>query len=161
MVRLLFCVFFFSSRRRHTRCALVTGVQTCALPICLRALTFSRAADAQVPPLAPMLSDPIDYPVTAGERLAISVYFPEKTAPPAHAQMVDIVAGDATGSLDLVSPRRARASGVVSGLAIGGSAATRVLVTFGDSITEGAGAKPGAEERRVGKESARKCRSRR
>src|SRR3546814_3916685 len=24
---------FFSSRRRHTRCALVTGVQTCALPI--------------------------------------------------------------------------------------------------------------------------------
>src|SRR3546814_4054961 len=27
--------FFFSSRRRHTRCALVTGVQTCALPIWL------------------------------------------------------------------------------------------------------------------------------
>src|SRR3546814_7781142 len=27
------CWFFFSSRRRHTRCALVTGVQTCALPI--------------------------------------------------------------------------------------------------------------------------------
>src|SRR3546814_15607473 len=32
-------VFFFSSRRRHTICALVTGVQTCALPI-------SRAAEA-------------------------------------------------------------------------------------------------------------------
>src|SRR3546814_2322798 len=29
----LVCFFFFSSRRRHTRCALVTGVQTCALPI--------------------------------------------------------------------------------------------------------------------------------
>src|SRR3546814_23719 len=28
-----FIMFFFSSRRRHTRCALVTGVQTCALPI--------------------------------------------------------------------------------------------------------------------------------
>src|SRR3546814_10814021 len=27
------CFFFFSSRRRHPRCALVTGVQTCALPI--------------------------------------------------------------------------------------------------------------------------------
>src|SRR3546814_18853496 len=26
-------IFFLSSRRRHTRCALVTGVQTCALPI--------------------------------------------------------------------------------------------------------------------------------
>src|SRR3546814_1118182 len=30
-----FVFFFFSSRRRHTRCALVTGVQTCALPICV------------------------------------------------------------------------------------------------------------------------------
>src|SRR3546814_1022285 len=29
----LLFMFFFSSRRRHTRCALVTGVQTCALPI--------------------------------------------------------------------------------------------------------------------------------
>src|SRR3546814_2801000 len=29
-------IIFFSSRRRHTRCALVTGVQTCALPICYR-----------------------------------------------------------------------------------------------------------------------------
>src|SRR3546814_6917586 len=29
----IFFVFFFSSRRRHTICALVTGVQTCALPI--------------------------------------------------------------------------------------------------------------------------------
>src|SRR3546814_4994826 len=28
--------FFFSSRRRHTICALVTGVQTCALPISSR-----------------------------------------------------------------------------------------------------------------------------
>src|SRR3546814_4233518 len=33
----MFC-FFFSSRRRHTRCALVTGVQTCALPIFLRSI---------------------------------------------------------------------------------------------------------------------------
>src|SRR3546814_732704 len=30
----MICFFFFSSRRRHTRCALVTGVHTCALPIC-------------------------------------------------------------------------------------------------------------------------------
>src|SRR3546814_5758803 len=30
-------IFFFSSRRRHTSCALVTGVQTCALPILAKA----------------------------------------------------------------------------------------------------------------------------
>src|SRR3546814_555702 len=37
--------FFFSSRRRHTSCALVTGVQTCALPIypCLRLLRAEAA----------------------------------------------------------------------------------------------------------------------
>src|SRR3546814_8413649 len=60
----MFFVFFFSSRRRHTRCALVTGVQTCALPILdgrvgqhgqrthLRAVTRRRLASstrAQVP----------------------------------------------------------------------------------------------------------------
>src|SRR3546814_12034804 len=33
MFSLFSFIFFFSSRRRHTRCALVTGVQTCALPI--------------------------------------------------------------------------------------------------------------------------------
>ena len=32
-VKKIRCSFFFSSRRRHTRCADVTGVQTCALPI--------------------------------------------------------------------------------------------------------------------------------
>src|SRR3546814_17870885 len=37
-------LFFFSSRRRHTRCALVTGVQTCALPISL-SLEDADAAD--------------------------------------------------------------------------------------------------------------------
>src|SRR3546814_2337657 len=34
--------FFFSSRRRHTRCALVTGVQTCALPILGAVYNHSR-----------------------------------------------------------------------------------------------------------------------
>src|SRR3546814_9425446 len=36
--------FFFSSRRRHTRCALVTGVQTCALPILLAELRSTQAS---------------------------------------------------------------------------------------------------------------------
>src|SRR3546814_3844050 len=34
LVVVLCGIFFFASRRRHTRCALVTRVQTCALPIC-------------------------------------------------------------------------------------------------------------------------------
>src|SRR3546814_7983619 len=48
-----FVCFFFSSRRRHTRCALVTGVQTCALPICTapgpnRPETMSRPSVAAI-----------------------------------------------------------------------------------------------------------------
>src|SRR3546814_2190223 len=46
-------VFFFSSRRRHTRCALVTGVQTCALPISL--LRF--AGELHLGRLAPIALD--------------------------------------------------------------------------------------------------------
>src|SRR3546814_20416570 len=41
-------LFFFSSRRRHTRCALVTGVQTCALPI------SPKLAEDLVPKLLPL-----------------------------------------------------------------------------------------------------------
>src|SRR3546814_1031740 len=42
--------FFFSSRRRHTRCALVTGVQTCALPIFPGSSAyFSPIAGALIP----------------------------------------------------------------------------------------------------------------
>src|SRR3546814_9864461 len=44
-------MFFFSSRRRHTRCALVTGVQTCALPIsftrCDMAMFVHRHTDGK------------------------------------------------------------------------------------------------------------------
>src|SRR3546814_4143600 len=43
--------FFFSSRRRHTRCALVTGVQTCALPVSA-ATTGATRAGATPPPRA-------------------------------------------------------------------------------------------------------------
>src|SRR3546814_2891662 len=38
------CVFVFSSRRRHTRCALVTGVQTCALPIFQQLAVYTEGA---------------------------------------------------------------------------------------------------------------------
>src|SRR3546814_9773534 len=51
--------FFFSSRRRHTRCALVTGVQTCALPIC----PHLDALAEELRPFAPR----------RGERLTVSV----------------------------------------------------------------------------------------
>src|SRR3546814_4486728 len=54
-------MFVLSSRRRHTRCALVTGVQTCALPILkainLRLLVGKRFRRAEIVPLAESYAD--------------------------------------------------------------------------------------------------------
>src|SRR3546814_4692114 len=45
-------LFFFSSRRRHTRCALVTGVQTCALPI---SVARNLAIETRTDPVPPVI----------------------------------------------------------------------------------------------------------
>src|SRR3546814_2873433 len=119
-------VFFFSSRRRHTRCALVTGVQTCALPIsagerlvvagCLGVAAGAdrlRLAGHQVGALAGLDE------VVAGRRigaqrpvvgvgLGIAVRRPRLRAAGDH---VAVVAGD-----DRVVTRRAVVVGVVVGI---------------------------------------------
>src|SRR3546814_6757512 len=59
--------FFFSSRRRHTRCALVTGVQTCALPILFKMVEKTTVTATEIefvkilygaPPVFEGLQDP-------------------------------------------------------------------------------------------------------
>src|SRR3546814_8497461 len=58
------CFFLFSSRRRHTRCALVTGVQTCALPISVQqALALDNRR--------PVLADQTEKPVQPVQPLAL------------------------------------------------------------------------------------------
>src|SRR3546814_10025329 len=52
-------MFFFSSRRRHTICALVTGVQTCALPISDTQLVILSAATQRADRLVLPLPDRI------------------------------------------------------------------------------------------------------
>src|SRR3546814_1551119 len=66
----LFCFFFFSSRRRHTRCALVTGVQTCALPIFCAQVTGPTVSPLLVPAGLPglvpeIMPKPLPNPVRA------------------------------------------------------------------------------------------------
>src|SRR3546814_9258314 len=64
-------MFFFSSRRRHTRCALVTGVQTCALPIYMEQMFRLLDVPQEVldTPGAP------DLAVPAGEVVFDAVHF--------------------------------------------------------------------------------------
>src|SRR6187397_3750311 len=53
------CLFFFSSRRRHTRWCTVTGVQTCALPI-YRKLERLERRRAQIGPVNPLAEQEYD-----------------------------------------------------------------------------------------------------
>src|SRR3546814_3589087 len=64
-----FC-FFFSSRRRHTRCALVTGVQTCALPIYWLGMVIIRIQRPRMRNVLMLLNDcdPADTCITASVR---------------------------------------------------------------------------------------------
>src|SRR3546814_4196935 len=64
--------FFFSSRRRHTRCALVTGVQTCALPISPEPRPALDAVDETDQP--PSLAQPC--PCCGGPMIVIETFQP-------------------------------------------------------------------------------------
>src|SRR3546814_4725473 len=72
LVFMCFVVFFFSSRRRHTRCALVTGVQTCALPI-------SRGVDQHTISSSRRIVPAVG--ASAPARILISVDLPAPFAP--------------------------------------------------------------------------------
>src|SRR3546814_2282173 len=79
----MFLSFFFSSRRRHTRCALVTGVQTCALPISLphRARLARRRRRDQAP------QEPLQVRRQASEELTGPGLRPEKRERPSVAAL--------------------------------------------------------------------------
>src|SRR3546814_8227736 len=58
----MYSFFLFSSRRRHTRCALVTGVQTCALPISRLVIAESLiATNQQLDQAQAMQDDTLQY----------------------------------------------------------------------------------------------------
>lgn len=69
-------------------------------------LTFSGKTSVEIPPGAPMLSDPVDWNLPAFAHLAVSVYYPNETVPPAHnLYTLDAyqagISGDQTGAENL------------------------------------------------------------
>src|SRR3546814_3955046 len=72
---MLCCDFFFSSRRRHTRCALVTGVQTCALPIYHGVLFLDELPEFPRSVLE-LLRQPLEERRLTISRAAMSLEFP-------------------------------------------------------------------------------------
>src|SRR3546814_10027912 len=93
MSPVLCLLFFFSSRRRHTRCALVTGVQTCALPISVP----SEGAKVHVQPYARRRFD--------GLRADTTEVITEKTADGVPYTITRHIIGSAPAKLPIPEPQ--------------------------------------------------------
>lgn len=111
-------------------------------------LTFSGAASVKIPPGAPMLSDPVDLKVPPFAEVAISVYLPHKSiATTTHfwAQHETYIAGpgDSTEKSELQNTYTTTSWYWLADLEVSAPDKFATLVAFGDSITDGVGAKQG------------------
>ena len=116
------------------------GPDGSVLPGTDRVVTFDGHGAISVPASAPLLSDAIDLPVEALQKLVISVYAPGSIVRTGHAlyQYVSGVPGDQTAQAQLPSQHIMRLTALVTQVEVDATSANAVIVTFGDSITEGA-----------------------
>ena len=106
-----------------------------------RTVTFAGQSAIVIPASAPVLSDPIDLPTKALDRLYISVLVPSPMTLRSPRTLFQYAAGspgDFTGSATLPGVRLLRVPVLVTLVESQPAAPTRVVVTLGDSITEGA-----------------------
>src|SRR3546814_11045764 len=71
----MFVLFFFTSRSRHTRCALLSGVQTCALPICAVRIVPNMPFTSPLRPAGPQAFTPRNRPRPLGVIINIIILF--------------------------------------------------------------------------------------
>ena len=113
-----------------------------------RVLTFGGRVSVNVPPGAPILSDPVDFKMLPFSEIAISIYIPERTdSSTVHfwAQHDTYIseAGDFSAKLDIPNATIKTSWYWLADLEVWTSGETAATVTFGDSITDGVGAKQG------------------
>jgi lysophospholipase L1-like esterase len=103
-----------------------------------RVVTFESRSAIAVPAGAPLLSDTIDLPVKALDRLLISTYLPGPAARNGHTLLQYMTSGDQTAAAQLPQQKLARLTALVSEVDVDATTATGVIVCLGDSITDGA-----------------------
>lgn len=113
-----------------------------------RALTFGGRASVTIPPGAPVLSDPVDLKVAALTEIAVSIYLPvSASASSTHfwAQHETYVSGpgDLTAQAEMPNPATRMSWYWLADVEVWTSDETTAVVTLGDSITDGVGAKQG------------------
>jgi lysophospholipase L1-like esterase len=111
-----------------------------ALPGSDHAVTFDGHGGTSIPASAPLLSDPVELKVEALEKLVISVYLPGPLSRSGHSlfQYVAGAPGDHSAAASLPAARLMRLPALVTQVDVDPVSANDVVVTLGDSITEGA-----------------------
>lgn len=111
----------------------------------LKPLGFSGAASARMPAGTSLLSDPVALPVKAGTILYVTLYLPDGVAVPQAdpLHVAEVLTGqqDRTGMDKLTGAQVVTGREIVSAILVRSAKDARTIVTFGDSITDGAGAK--------------------
>jgi lysophospholipase L1-like esterase len=116
------------------------GTDGLILPGTDHAVTFDGNAGVTIPASAPLLSDPVPMQVKSLDRLLISIHLPGPMPRAGHAlfQYVTLVPGDNTSAPTLPDAKLVRTTAIVTEVDVNADAPTNVIVTLGDSITEGA-----------------------
>jgi lysophospholipase L1-like esterase len=103
-------------------------------------VTFDGKTGVSIPASAPLLSDPVNLKVDALQKLIITSYVPGSIVRGGHSlyQYVSGTPGDHSGAAQLPNQHIMRLTSLVSNVEVDAATANAVVVTFGDSITEGA-----------------------
>ena len=135
--------------------AATLGIQSEAAGIAqssLRPLTFAGQPSIRIPTGARVVSDPVDIIVDAEDDLAISVYVAEEISPQtthasAHQTSFISPVGNFTDRVTMPVEESVSSWFWLTGVEVLSGAASRAVVTFGDSITDGAGSTRDANAR--------------
>jgi len=133
------------------------------MPGSSRAVTFGGRNSVTIPGGTPALSDPVAFPVAPGAEISISVYFPKGVATPTlHAlalkRAVVSQHGDQTHAEKIEGGAVSESSILISAVLVPSQSSQRLVVAFGDSVTDGDGSTVDADHnwpsdliRRLGK----------
>jgi lysophospholipase L1-like esterase len=136
---------------------------TSVRPDSIQTVTFGGRNSVTIPTGAPVVSDPVAFPVTSGAEISISLYFPTRVAIPTmhHLALKRAVVsqhGDHTRDQKIEPGATSRSSIAVSGVLVPARPSQRLVVAFGDSVTDGDGSTVDADHnwpsdliRRLGK----------
>jgi lysophospholipase L1-like esterase len=123
------------------------GVQVASV----RTVTFDGRSSATLPAGAPLLSDPVDFPVAPGAEISISLYFPKRVGSVtwhylALKHAIISTRGDHTRDEKIEGGADSESSIALSAVLVPAQPSQRLIVAFGDSVVDGDGSTVDADQ---------------